>query len=996
MKGILLAVIAPLAAIVLLGSPLLADDSRYPDDSFSRPQTDRWLSFETLTGVQPPGNPVQRLADYEANELRAVTRGGLPWASWRFTCRPGRGAVLCFNDRIRHLPTAVTVRIANESGRPAAFAVSMPEMPWSPDPKQQYFNWVVNGDAPVPPGEERVVRFELAGLHADKAVPGQRPMPPTSINLHVASTDPGIEYRLDLREWTVLYPDAPGVHLTALAAPPRLLPGAEAAFTIQAEGVHPDSVTDLEVRDEPHVLWRIRLDADQRKALADTGQCQVRAKTPWYLPDRALTVGLVVDGYRVAGAQPAVIHVANSSQPGFPMTERREYHGRPTAFVNGKPLCWSSYSSYDFEPGNVGEFGRAEASVITIPVAAGRHIHQVAAPTWIAPDRYDFSELDERVCMSLQANPNAWLLMRPSLSLPVFWLQQHPEAIVKVRTPQGDVAWEETGTLAASLASADWRQQQAACLRALIAHCARQPWASRVIGFMPTGEVTEEWFAWGCNDGAYGDYSPANQTGFARWCEAHDYPWRQVPEPAAQQRPGYDYYPPDDAGRQSAAYAQYSSDLSADVIAGFAKDIKEATKGRCLTGVFYAYLVQLTGEPRQHTAGQFALRRLLDCPDVDFLAGVPLHNFRDLTNGYDLYSSATESILRAGKLYFNENDLFSWLHHSIWHTLYDPADPRGAAISMHRRALADDMVHGVEAGWFSLLSSWHHDAALMAEFAKQTALQATGAQYDRTPAEEVAFVVDDTSFAWLPPETALPRAINTGLLYALGRTGAPIGVWYLRDLDRLPERIKLLVIAEATAARPEDLEKLGRVLRQGGRTVVVIGAPGAVNPVTQKTDPTAPATLTGLPLRVEAEGGPGGEALAAGGAIVCDAARLQPRCVAEGPGFMHYADGATAGLERQLPGGGRLIWCGAPPKSSELTRGWLERAGVHCYAPLNFTVHASQGLVAITAAVAGEVELAWPKSVRVRDLYDGWTAAGARFNCPFAAGQTRLFAVEVK
>ena len=215
---------ALLTAISLLGSPLRAEDARYPDDSFSRPQVDRWQSFETVTGVQPPGNPVQRLADYEVNELRAVTRGGLPWASWRFTCRPGRGAVLCFSDRIRRLPTAVTVRIANASDRPASFAVTMPEMPWSPDPNQPYFNWVVNGDAPVAPGEERVVRFDLSGLHADKAVAGQRPTPPTSINLHVGSTDPGVAYHFDLREWTVLYPDATGVHVTSLAAPPRLVP----------------------------------------------------------------------------------------------------------------------------------------------------------------------------------------------------------------------------------------------------------------------------------------------------------------------------------------------------------------------------------------------------------------------------------------------------------------------------------------------------------------------------------------------------------------------------------------------------------------------------------------------------------------------------------------------------------------------------------------------------------------------------------------------------
>jgi hypothetical protein len=272
---------------------------------------------------------------------------------------------------------------------------------------------------------------------------------------------------------------------------------------------------------------------------------------------------------------------------------------------------------------------------------------------------------------------------------------------------------------------------------------------------------------------------------------------------------------------------------------------------------------------------------------------------------------------------------------------------------MHRRALAEDMVYGIDAHWFSLFSSWHHDTALMDELGRQMKLQSTGPDYDRTPTEEVAFVVDDTSFAWFPPETKHPNATNIRLLLALGRTGAPVGIWYLRDLDRLPDRIKLVVIAEATAALPEDIAKLSRLLAKGGRTVVVIGRPGAIDPVAQKATPDATSTLLGL-------------ALPAG-------------------------DGS---LERALPEGGKLLWFAQPPLDSVQARGWMEQAGVHVYAPINFVVHASRDLVAMTAAVAGDVDLAWPRPVRVRDLFDGWTAEGAHFTCPFAAGQTRLFAVE--
>ena len=48
-----------------------------------------------------------------------------------------------------------------------------------------------------------------------------------------------------------------------------------------------------------------------------------------------------------------------------------------------------------------------------------------------------------------------------------------------------------------------------------------------------------------------------------------------------------------------------------------------------------------------------------------------------------------------------------------------PPIPRAAAISMHRRECANDAVHGVVSQKFSLMASWHSDAKLHADFARQ-------------------------------------------------------------------------------------------------------------------------------------------------------------------------------------------------------------------------------------------------------------------------------------
>ena len=58
-------------------------------------------------------------------------------------------------------------------------------------------------------------------------------------------------------------------------------------------------------------------------------------------------------------------------------------------------------------------------------------------------------------------------------------------------------------------------------------------------------------------------------------------------------------------------------------------------------------------------------------------------------------------------------------------------------------------------------------------------------------------------------------AAYPGMLYAVARTGAPVGVWLLSDLDRLPARTRLVVTASATAAKTAELAKLRDLLEAG-------------------------------------------------------------------------------------------------------------------------------------------------------------------------------------
>jgi hypothetical protein len=974
-----------------LGAPLLGlpihgpEEPLYPDDAFSRPGTDRRPAFETLDGVGPFLMVDDRAAYFADQDFRLHAEAGRTLTRWRFRSRGLDHNVLVIQERIRRAPRSISLRVANRSTNAVSVQMEVHELGWLPVREHTAAAWTLGAARALEPGSDQVIAFPISEARAEGRDRIRYPL--GDILIKVNGVKPDVPYEFRFSDLTVHYDPAPGIVVRSLSAE---CSGSDVAVRIEAS-VPPtvQAPLDLEFRRNERVLWRIRLSADEVMALT-SGKCTVRRPVPWWIPDGPLVVGLVAGGYRASGPE-AVLQIPRRSTgtARLPRVERRSHNGRPTVFIDGKPFNWRGYSSYDYVPGSVGEFGASSANMFCVPTCAGRHIYQVAGPTWPAEGRTDFGELDERVCFSLQANPDAMISLRVALAMPPWWLQLNEDELARVETARGTLIWEEFAhARVASIASEKWFAAQARALGDLIRHCKAQPWASRLVAIWLMGETTEEWFAWGSNDGYFSDYSRPMVEAFRRATNES-----RMPRPDERKAPGWDVYPDTEAGRRAAAYHGFLSDLTARVLGRFARVVKRETQGRTLVCCFLGYVIQLAGEKRQALSGHFGLRRALDDPNLDLFAGVPLHDFRDLSNGYNPYCSATESIQAAGKLLCDENDLFSWLHNSLWHVLYDPADPRAGAISMHERECANDAVHGTIQQKFSLAASWHHDAELQRAFAHQARVYRDAMDADRTPAEEIAFLVDDTSFAWTPPETTLPAIANKHVLHDLGRTGAPVGVWLLSDVDRLPDRIRFVVVASSYAATGPDIAKLSQAIARGGRTFYVIGPPGLVDVERRSWSLDRPARTLGLPIRIRTDELPGVVVLTGEERGIPSLAKVRPRAEGDGNGWLRYADGPCAGLERPLPNGRRLIWSGVPVVESALFRRWIERAGVHCHAPVGFFVHASRELVAITAPSSGEVTLRWPHALSAVDMLDGWKGSGATFLCPFRTGQTRLFRI---
>lgn len=965
--------------LVLLSSYSAVGAGPWPQDcqdDYSMPSVYRPADFLSGSSLSLGDDVISRTKLYSFNRFEQVTHDGKKWIDWKFnpkekTANPSLNflyKITMVHGHFPFKPKNIPCRFSLTAKNNSTFSMKVR------GGKQEAYK--------LKTGQEKNLVFESDDLR-----------------LTVTGTQKDTDYSLLLKDLVLYYP----VFDTAVTIEGDSLvrPDKDVMFNVSTAPA-PIAGTrnfDLEICDRQWVLWRIRLNEKEIKSLQRSGKVQVKRRGPWYLPPGNYAMFAVVDGRRVSSQNSFTIKAENKNTS-LPVMSRENHNGVPTIFMNGDPFIWSGFATYSFFSGSVNQFGYSNADVFFIPTSAGRHVHNIAAATWYGDQEYDFGSLQESVCKALAANPNAKLVFRVSLLLPPVWLKDHPDSAATIRTKDGlDVAWEETQSPAISLVSEDWRRQQKEVLKKLVRFCMSQPWSKNVISFFPTGGVTEEWFSWACNQGHYSDYSAVNQAAFAQWCKDEQLDFDSIPDPSAREDSRQMFFPDTCKGRWAAAYYSYYNEVNAETVEYFAKTIKDVTGGKSLVGTIYGYLIQLAGEPRQSTAAQFNLRRLVDSPYIDYLTGIPLLDFRRLTNdGYDTTVTARASILTAGKLYNNENDLLSWLHNDLWHTEYDKADPRAACISMHHRVHSANCIYGSPQQWFGLFPTWHSDKALHDDFAKQNEFLKKSLDCNRNSLEEVAFIVDEDSFVWKSPHSTFWRFTHKYLLRSFGLTGAPVDVWMLSDIDRLPDRIRFVVIADASAAKPENIAKLKRVIEDGQKTFLVVGLPGYIDYKTGCRSEDKISDLLGFVVKVDNSGGTAIIKRASDGKLLAemDSRQVAPRAYVDRADFIRYEDGLGAGKSIRLKKGGRLIWSAVPPyQDVQLLRSWMEEAGVHFYSPVQIFVRASEELVSVTSVFQkdAEIELNWPKTVNIEDVYEGWKGHGKKIKCPFRYGQTRLFKV---
>ncbi len=935
---------------------LISDDELkagvYPSDYFSYPKQLIIDHFSHAASVGVEGDLATLDDQFYENDF-CLQQGTKPYTRWRFRAKQAGFATLNLSYFFYRRPLALWYEVESSAIIPFTAKLLISTMGWQRKTDLTSARYEITT---VGRGGRETLYFDLTQLPEDLV------LPICDVGLSIW-TEAGTPFDISILGLTAEFDTLPlnGMDFTV---PSALAVGEVGEISID-DAPMVKKALDLEFRKGKYVYHRARFSPEQLAESTVLPLC-----LPEWLAADTYTVTAAIDGIRVEGWETTVT-VSGSHAEGFPKVERAIRHGRPTVLVDGEPFAWSGYASYDYVPGPVQDFSASGINLFCIPVACGQHVHaHVSDPTILGFGRYDYGQIDERVGFSLAANPNGKLLLRVNLLLPRQWIEAHPGCEPIVLYDGKAFKWAETsGVRDISLMCSEWLAEQAEELKKLVSYCESRPWGNRVIGIMLSGEVTEEWFAWGANsEGRYlGDYSTHGVQAFRQWLQ-HRYPEMSqalspytVPLPEQRRFEGARYKPNTEIGRLAAAYSEFLNQYTASVICHFAGAVKEASDRRLLCGSLYGYVIQLAGDGRQSTAGHMGLGTYLACEDIDYLAGIPWLNYRDTVNGYDAFVSAAESIAAHGKLVVNENDSFSVFHPFIWHRPYpggNEEDPTAGASLMHRSTYAYDFIHNHPRQYFSLMATWHYDEAMQSVIGQLAELHQTyyGSELNREGVEEIAFMIDDDSYAWAEETSPYTRSLVSESLRAIGRTGAPVGTWILSDLDRLPERIRLVIITNAVAPSAETIRKIRRLMEAGGRTVLVMGELAAVRP--SDLDAETEAWLDDFGMIID----------------------WDPYC--QPKSFM---------VRKPIGRGGLFLHSTAPITSVDIMRQLVEEAEVHCYTASENYGYASEDAVSVTAGRSGELMVAFRRPVKAYDLYSGESGIGMHQIWHFDEGQTRLF-----
>ncbi len=655
-------------------------------------------------------------------------------------------------------------------------------------------------------------------------------------------------------------------------------------------------------------------------------------------------------------------------------------------------------------PGKVFERigGPPDPFIAQIKMAADVGVNFVTFPInlpWPKPgEEADWSGVDSRCQMVLDANPRALFIPRVPMNPPTWWREAHPDETMQ---------WEDGHRALAVPASAVYRHDAAERLTAFIEHVEAK-FGDHVAGYHPDGQNTGEWFYEDAWKKPLNGYAPADLIAWRLWLknryhddEALRTAWKdkavtldkaEVPSPASRHAAPAGVFRDAATEQPIIDWGCFQQDAMAGCVCELAHAARTASKGRKLVLFFYGYVHELSGLFNgPYTSGHYRLRRVLDSPDIDILCG-PIAYFDRGIGGTVPSMSAAESVALAGKMWLNEDDTHTYLATGTPPGFQDHVNTLEATNAELTRNVAQESLRNFATWWMDLTQTgWFKDAAMWEQMKKLGALDEAMLKSPTPFNPEVAAVVDEIGMERVAAGSQnVIRACAYEARQKLGRMGAPYGQYLLDDVLAGKVKTKLYVMMNAWSLTAAQREKLLAVTK--GSVCVWCYAPGWIAGDLSSLE--AMRQLTGFTFEAQqntkAWATPSSDVLMQAFGVQQAAKPLFAVTDAKPDEVLaKYANGSIAVAQR-----GNSIFVGAPGVTSELLRFAARKAGVHLFSETDCNIYANGPFIAVHGAEDGPVAIDTGTAQPVVNMLSGDVLGiGPKLTLTLHRGETRVLRI---
>ena len=600
-------------------------------------------------------------------------------------------------------------------------------------------------------------------------------------------------------------------------------------------------------------------------------------------------------------------------------------------------------------------------------------------------------DLYERLTSVVGCNPDVRFKMFYHLYMPPEWCKAHPEECIKLDNDAPGLHGTPDHSFQPSYASQLWRRQMGEILAESIRIMQSSPFADRMPYIRICYGNGGEWNHYGYHEKAYVDFSEPMRRAFSDYLKgkyktaaalrkAWDSPDADFDSPSLiptreQRLAGGDFIRANGAsGKPVVDYYEFFRKFAADTVIYFARIAKKASHGKMLVGAYYGYYFGHWGSNPYHfqDSGHYALSRIAEAPEIDFVGGPSSYNQRELA----MIPNGIGGTLRlAGKLWESEND--ERTHRSgEAERRYGTTDTLDESIAVCRRNAMMNFAAGNSFYYYDFNKDWYRNPEYMATVRRLKEIEAgLRAKNWKNPAK-LAIILSEETVPYLTSRNDNKLLLQQRYFFTkqLPCLGIPCDLYLTSDLPKIDfKQYKAVLFPNAFFADDKLIGDIRRYAAGGKRTLVFFHSPGLT---TRRNEPDVRQSekLTGIKINYDTE--------AMSGPIVCDLGKVEKKPVRfrttiddpEAKVLCRWADGAPAAAERQFGNWKSIVICHHAPSISIL-RNILHTNGARYWssgrAGLNQCSFAGP-VVSMYTRKAGKQTIRLPQKVEVAaDLFTG-------------------------